>query len=80
MSNVIPFPVKTKQRIRVPYRKESQADMIFEQIKDANLKDFFVMGWDDEDCHYVNSTNMKRSEILWLLEVSKNRVMKRDDD
>jgi len=53
---------------------DRSSEMILEEAKAAGLTSVLVMGYRKDDTQY-NDHNMKASDILWVLEAAKARMM-----
>ncbi len=65
----------------VKFNKEKTAefpDHVLEESK-GNYKSVFVIGWDNDGILDVRSTtNLDQKEILWMIEVFKNKLLNGD--
>lgn len=65
----------------VKFNKEKTAefpDHVLEKSK-GNYKSVFVIGWDNDGILDVRSTtNLDQKEILWMIEVFKNKLLNGD--
>jgi hypothetical protein len=43
------------------------------------MKSVLVMGWDENDEFYVASSMSDGGDVLWLMELTKKKLMERDE-
>lgn len=66
-NNVIPFNNITRLDITV--------ERVLDAAKDQVTEGVVVLGWDENECLYFNTSIADGGEVLWLLEKAKQAML-----